>query len=113
LRAEAHAVRHKELKLIGVNFWQDRIKKVGPVCTSGKAAVMLQEQETELILSVADPTQLNQGNLVIELDFAAEKVIEMSEQIAVERLEPTVILSVDMRGTMGRALQARLEKLSR
>ncbi|MEF3306461.1 polysaccharide lyase 8 family protein [Paenibacillus sp. GYB003] len=104
----AHAVHHKRLNVWGVHFWNDEAKKVGPIASDRKAAVMLKAGDGEIDLAVADPTQQGVSPIAIEIAAAATEVLYADPGIEVKRLEPSVILSVDVAHAGGRTRSAKL-----
>jgi hyaluronate lyase len=102
------AVREKKLGLLGANFWTPGPEKADIITCKGKASMMLGENENgEIVLAVADPTHAGKR---IEIDIArkAAKVISRDKFVEVERLEPTIKLIVNVKGTRGRSLGIRL-----
>ncbi|QNK57916.1 polysaccharide lyase 8 family protein [Paenibacillus sp. PAMC21692] len=108
--SQAHAVRHSALGLTGVNFWGDAQKTVGSLTVNAKSSVMLQESDTDLIFSVADPTQLNKGIIEVIIDSTATGIVAIDPVVKVHELSPRIRLSVDVRGSCGRSARIKLQK---
>lgn len=106
LTEEAHAVRQADKGLLGIHFWGDRVKKVGPVACGGAAAVLLRETEDRLELAVADPTQNGTLPLELVIDCDAVEALALDPAIAVQELAPRLRLTVSVRGAQGRSLRA-------
>lgn len=113
--AEAHAAKDTALKLLGVNFWNDAAKTVSDagsalISSDRKASVtMLENAARELHIGIADPTQLNTGNIVIEIHRAATRLISADAGVTVLRLAPTIKLSVNVSAAAGKTFKASLQ----
>lgn len=108
--SEAHAVKEHRLNIVGVNFWNDAVKKVDLVTSDKKASVLVRESAKEIALSVADPTHKNDGVIHLELDRSAAGILELDPQIEVTQLSPTIKLTVHTKGLKGTAVKARFSK---
>lgn len=102
----AQAVRDRDTKITGVNFWEDAPKKVDAVTSGQKASVMIRENGNQLEVAVSDPTQANAGNIDLEIDRSAAKTISSQPGVTVTQLSPKIKLSVAVKGAMGRTFQA-------
>jgi uncharacterized protein YjdB len=94
---DAHGVYEKNLRITGVNFWNDMIKKAGTVTSDRKSSVIVKETDTEVFASVADPTN-RKGYITILLDYSAAECLAKDENITVIQLYPTIVFSVDVTG---------------
>jgi len=74
------------------------------------AAVLVQDTGggTTLDLAIADPTQQHVGTIRIELARPASKVLSADHRVSIERLAPTVRLSVNVAQAQGLSIAARL-----
>lgn len=96
--ASIQAVREKTLGIIGANFWDNSTSQFLSVdgipflyCDK-KASVMVHERESEVEVSVSDPTMLNTGEIMLQLpSLAVSGVIEKDEQITVVSYDPLVL----------------------
>jgi hyaluronate lyase len=103
-----HAVREKKLGLLAANFWTPGPNKADVLTCKGQASVMLGEaKEGELVLAVADPTHAG-ARIELEIARKASKVLSKDREIKVERLSPTIRLSVSVKGRHGRSLSVRM-----
>jgi len=99
-----HAVREKTLGLLGANFWTAGPNRAGPIRCRGRASLMLGESaKGELTLAVADPTHKGES-IQIEIARKAKRVKRRSRRIHVERLAPTIRLTVNVKGLRGESL---------
>lgn len=110
----AMAVRDSAQGLTGAVFWADAAKTVNaggqPLITSNKRAVVtMQEQGGELHLAVADLTQVNTGSINLELNRAADAVLDQDAAITVTQLAPTIKLAVAVNGSAGASYAARFK----
>ncbi|ALC80364.1 MULTISPECIES: polysaccharide lyase 8 family protein [Bacillus] len=108
--ADAHAVKEKTLNLIGINFWNDKVKTVGGITSDKKASVMVRETESQLEVSVSDPTQINTGVINIEIDKSVNGILRVDEGIDVNQARPTIKLSVNVNQAKGKTFKAVFNK---
>jgi hyaluronate lyase len=109
--AAVTAVRDTALGLVGATFWADgggavRVDGVPYVASDRKAAVIVQEADGLLSVAVADPTQAGMAPVTIDIGRAAGSLVSSSPGIAIVRLQPTVRLTVDVKGAAGRSFNA-------
>lgn len=108
--SEAHAVYHKGLQLLCINYWKDGSKTVGEVTCHQKASLLLKESADVLDLAVADPTHRNDAVLEIEMRRTACRVISADDGVTVEQLHPFIRIRVRVEGAMGKTFQVKLGK---
>ncbi|WP_144027815.1 polysaccharide lyase family 8 super-sandwich domain-containing protein [Paenibacillus sp. 32352] len=103
---DAQAVYEKSLQITGVHFWKDALKKVDFITSSRQASVMVRELagSNRLELAVSDPTLENTGAIELELDRSAAGVLSSDPQVFVTQLAPTIKLTVNTGGTLGKSL---------
>lgn len=106
------AVKDAVQGVTGLVFWNDASKTISangqPLATSDKKSVLLLKQNgTDLQVSVADPTQLNAGNLNIEINRAATAVISTDPGVTVVQTTPTIKLQVAVNASQGKSFAAR------
>jgi hyaluronate lyase len=97
---EAQGVYEKNLRITGVNFWNDTEKTVGPITSDRKSSVMIQETETELCVSVSDPTKRG-STVTIQIDRKASKYWTQDKNITIVQLSPTIQFAVNVTGKNG------------
>jgi len=108
--AEVQALRHTGLKILAATFWTAGPKTVDFLTCDSPAAVLVQDTGggTTLDLAIADPTQQHVGTIRIELARPASKVLSADHRVSIERLAPTVRLSVNVAQAQGLSIAARL-----
>ncbi len=106
--AKAQTVTSKELGVTGANFWTGAAHKSGGTSCSGKAAVLVHEQNGKLSVAVSDPTQLETG-VEITLDSRVTKALKTDEGIKVVSLSP-LKLSINLEKSDGRTFVAEFQK---
>jgi len=104
----ASAVKDSTQGVTGLVFWNDSSKTVNangqPLVTSDKkSAVVLKQVGTDLQVAVADPTQLNTGNLNIEVNRAATAVVSADPGVTVVQSSPTIKLQIAVNGSAGKS----------
>lgn len=103
---QVQAVREDALKIIGACFWTDGLQTVDCITCDGKACVMLQIQDSELEISVSDPTQLNTGGIRLTFDIRAGALKYKDPAVTVERMGDQLALTVKTDGYKGASLKA-------
>jgi len=113
--SEAHAARDTALKVTGVNFWNDADKTVNEgsspyISSNRKASVTTLEAAGGVLhVGIADPTQLNTGSIVIEIQRAATALIAADSGVTVLQLVPTIKLSVNVNASAGKTFKASFQ----
>ncbi|RAU93301.1 polysaccharide lyase family 8 super-sandwich domain-containing protein [Paenibacillus sp. YN15] len=107
---EAQAVRENNLKLTGINFWQDAVKTVDGVTSNKKASVMIRSGDNGVEVSVADPTMDNTGTIRLELEMDLGPLAYLDSGIVVSSAGGKTVLTVNVNGTGGKTLKARFNK---
>jgi hyaluronate lyase len=107
----AIAVRDTALGLVGADFWADASKTVNMdgaayLTSDKKAAVLTQEADGVLKISVADPTQANTGTINIEIARKAGVAVAVDSGVTVTQLSPTIKLAVNVNGSAGKSYTA-------
>lgn len=106
---EVQAVRHQELGITGINFWQEQGGSVEGITSDKPASVMLQETGGgTLKISVSDPTMKNTEAIRITVNKEIADSIQMDENVTCEKKEGGVVLTFHMAGTNGEACMAEL-----
>ena len=95
--SDAHGVYHNRLRITGVNFWNDMVKKVSFITSDRKSSIIVKETDTEIFASVADPSNRN-GNITVHLEYSAAGCLAKDDNITVIQLSPVIIFSVDVTG---------------
>ncbi len=101
------AVKEITLNSIGAAFWTDTEQIVDIISCDKKAAVMVKESGGELMVSVSDPTMLNNGNITLKIAKRVKDVISKSDRITIVQLAPTLILSINVTGAKGSSFEAK------
>lgn len=97
------AVKETRLNLVGANFWLDGPQTADFITCSRKASVLTQEDSATLAIAVADPTQTNTGNIVLTFNRTAGGVLRADPAIVVNRLAPTIQITVNVNQARGRS----------
>ncbi len=103
----AQAVKETTLNVVAANFWTDGTRTVDLITVNKKSSVLTQETPATLAVAVADPTQTNAGSILLTLNRAANSIVSVDPAITVTQLRPTIQLSVNVSGTLGRSLVAK------
>jgi hyaluronate lyase len=103
----AQAVKETTLNVVAANFWNDGTNTVDLITVNKKASVMTQETTTGLSVAVSDPTQTNTGSILVTLNVAANSIASTDPAITVTQLRPTIQMTANVSGTLGRSLLAK------
>lgn len=103
------AVRDGSTHTLAVNFWDTQGGTVEGVTCSGQASVMIQEKNGALTVALADPTMLNTGKIMLEIQGCEGKKLEKAEGGVEARVENgTAYLTFAVEGMCGNTLRAVL-----
>jgi len=97
---EAHGVYEKNLRITGVNFWNDTTKTVGPMTSNRKSSVMMRETDTEIFVSVSEPTQRS-GMVTVQIEQGVSDCLKKDENISIVQLSPVIVFTVNVAGKNG------------
>lgn len=101
----AQAVSDPTNGLTAVNFWQ---AGTASNITSSAAACILTHQNPEFLeISLADPTQSNTGEILIEIAQPVAGLLHADSFISIEQLTPTLRIRASMANSSGRTLSAK------
>jgi hyaluronate lyase len=103
----AQAVKETTLNVVAANVWTNGTKTIDLITVNKKASVVTQESASGLAVAVADPTQTNAGSIQVTLNRPANSVVSLDPLITVTQLRPTIQMTVNTAGTLGRSLLAR------
>jgi hyaluronate lyase len=114
---DIHAVRDSALQATAAAFWNNATRTVYDgsrhlITANRKAAVAMQEESGELHVSVADPTQANTDSIGVEIGRSASAVLSSDPGVTIERLAPSIRLTVAVNGAGGKGFNVRLGGVS-
>jgi hyaluronate lyase len=92
--AAAHGVYEKNLRITGVNFWNDATTTVGSVTSDRKSSVMMKETDTAIFFSVSEPTQRG-GVITLQIERSALSCLRQDKNINIVQFSPTISFTVD------------------
>jgi hyaluronate lyase len=107
------AVLDKSINVVGANFWNNSAATVNDangfayLSSAQQASVTTRENGGELDVAVADPTQANTGSIAITINRTASSVISSDPQVSVTQLSPTIQLSVNVNGSVGKSYSVK------
>jgi hyaluronate lyase len=110
--ADMHAVRHRTLRITGLNAWIDGGVEAGGIKTDRQSSVLVMEREGRLEVAVSDPTFRTDGIVHVEIAREAEAVLVCDPAIAVLSLSPVIRLAADTREAGGGTLRIGLSILA-
>lgn len=110
---DAQAMKDSTLNAVGANFWNDISKTVNVngssfITSDKKASVTTLETSNEIDVGVSDPTQSNTGTIDIEINRSASGIISLDPGITVTQFSPTIKLTVNVNGSLGKTFNAKL-----
>ena len=100
------AVSKPSLGVVAANFWTTGTNSAGLISVNNKASVITLQNSNVLSVGISDPTHNNGGTITLTLNQSAASVVSADPEVTVAQLTPKIILSVDVGGTLGRAIQA-------
>jgi hyaluronate lyase len=96
------------LRIQAVYFGAASPRPVAGITADAVASVLAHQAGGLLSVSVADPTQANNGVIHIEIGTPVSAVVSQDEGVTVDQTSPTVRLSVNVKGALGKAFRASL-----
>jgi hyaluronate lyase len=101
------ALRVGSLGVTAANFWVDGRSAIGIITVDQMASVLLQTKRNYLDVAVSDPTQVNNSTITMELAASALKLVGADPGVTIDRLSPTIRLSIRVAGAGGQTFHAR------
>ena len=92
--------------LVAVNFWMDGTNSADLVTANKQSAVIVSQNNFQISVGVADPTQTNSGSITVILNRPATAVLSADPGVTVVQLSPQIVLSVNVNGSAGKTYQA-------
>ena len=92
--------------LVAANFWVDGTNSADIITANKKSAVIVSQNNFQISVGVADPTQTNSGSITVVLNRPATAVLSADPGVTVVRLSPQIVLSVNVNGSAGKTYQA-------
>lgn len=100
---DVHAVREKELNLLGATFWNPG--SVDYIEAQDACTVMVEEKENELTIAVSDPSQKKQ-TITLDIGKSAKGFISKDSEVEVLQLSPTIKVKIDVSQEPGKTFNA-------
>ena len=104
--ATVQAVKKSSLGLVAANFWTNGTATVDLITATKKSSVITWENTNGLWMGITDPTQTNTGVVTLTLNRAAAGVLAADPGVTISQLAPTIVLSVNVNGALGKTFQA-------
>ncbi len=92
--------------LVAANFWVDGTNSADIITANKQSAVIVSQNNFQISVGVADPTQTNSGSITVVLNRPATAVLSADPGVTVVRLSPQIVLSVNVNGSAGKTYQA-------
>jgi hyaluronate lyase len=106
--ATAQAVVNGSLGITAASFWS--AGTAAGITVDATASVLVREANGQIAIGVADPTQAAAGDIHVEVDAPATALVSKDDGVMVERLAPTLRLTMAARQSRGRTFQARFAR---
>ena len=107
--ASVQAAKKPSLGIVAANFWADGPGSADLISTSAPSSVIICASGRSLCVGVSDPTQTGTDYLTVTLGRGAEALVSADPGVTVVQLSPTIVLRVDIAGSLGRAFQAAFD----
>lgn len=92
--------------LVAANFWVDGTNSADIITANKKSSVIISQNNFQISVGVADPTQTNNGTITVVLNRPATAVLSADPGVTVIRLSPQIVLSINVNGSAGKTYQA-------
>jgi len=100
------AVKKMSLGVVAANFWTNGTQPADLISVNNKASVITLESSNSIAVGISDPTQTNNGAIMVTLNRTATSIIAADASVTVVQLSPQIILSVNVSGAHGQTFQA-------
>ena len=90
---------------MGINFWNDSLKKVGDITCNKKASIMVKREPHLLNIAISDPTMENEGLITIEINASVESPSVLDSRIKIIQLKPVLKFNVNVKDAMGQTIE--------
>ncbi len=107
---EAQAVTDENLHITGINFWEEKTKTVNDITCNTKASVMVKQTDTELKVTVCDPTQEQTSNIELSIPGEGYRIVSIDDGMTVKQSNGTIQISTDVYNARGKNFTVTLEK---
>ena len=104
--ATVHAARHETFGKLGVAFFTAGTTSF--ITAQQPCAVIVEETDTELRLSVSDPTQLA-STVVLDLDITGAETVSADDGVTITKNGSATRISVDVANAAGSSRSARIK----
>ncbi len=105
-----HAVEDTELGVYAAHFWKPAAFSTGLIACSGRASIVLRQENRGWTLAVSDPTQREEQPLELEIKLAAGNIRKQSERITLLSSDKHAVkLSFDPREGAGASFEIAFE----
>ncbi len=94
------------LGVVAANFWTAGTRSVDLITVNKPSSVITSENALGLAVGVSDPTQTNTGSITLTLNRAASALVSADSGVTVSQLSPQIILSVNVKNSLGKTFQA-------
>ena len=102
----AHAVKHKHLNILGINFWNKEPYTCEGITCNTQASILMRNHPDYIEIAIADPTKTDE-TINVSFDFGIKGIHEKPEQIEISSYNPLTI-SVDTTNLHGGSLYVRV-----
>ncbi|MFP7299783.1 polysaccharide lyase family 8 super-sandwich domain-containing protein [Neobacillus niacini] len=116
---DVHAVRDKQAKITGLNFWKDEPVQVSwneddrkrSITSNQKASVITREMNGVMEIAVSDPTLENNGTIEIEMDNETDylDLIQKDSEVEILQLSPTLKIRTNVAHSFGKTFTISLQ----
>jgi len=106
---DLQAVKDPSRGVVAANFWAAGVQQADLITSSTRSAVVVEEKDGVLSVSVSDPTQENAGTIQIELARSAASTLTSDPRVTVTQLSPTIRLSINVSGSRGVSLPSSFQ----
>jgi hyaluronate lyase len=107
--ASVQAAKKPSLGIVAANFWADGPGTADLIATSAPSSIITCASGRSFCVGISDPTQAGTGSLTVTLGRAAEALVSADPGVTVVQLSPTIILRVEIAGSLGRSFEAAFD----
>lgn len=106
---DLHAIKENQQRILAANFFNPQGGTVDYLSVNTAASVIIEESDTTFKISVSDPTQENNGSIIVDLERGGS-ILTKDDGISVTSGIGDIRIIIDVQGARGDSFQAEFQK---
>jgi len=102
---QVQAAKKPALGVVAANFWTAN-NSADIISADAPCSVITLKKDLNFAVGISDPTQTNTGSITVTLNQPADALVAADPGVTVRRLSPQIVLSVNVKKSLGKSFQA-------